>query len=210
MTIEKDDDWLEVLAGKKEPQDAQTRQAAALRNYFELQDQHAPTLDEATQRRILNALEATGVFAPPATVKTEVGTGLVARVLQWLFPQGHANRGRYAGVALAVMAAVMLPYLLHSPVGEEDPYGVKSFPKGMTDPSAIVIDTAQPEQLADQLVAALSRHGVAAELRTDAIGQWVQAQIPAERIATVQADLASLGVVAPQDGRLMVQFRRQR
>jgi hypothetical protein len=80
----------------------------------------------------------------------------------------------------------------------------------MTDPAAIVIITAQPEQMAVQLVAALSRHGVAAELRTDANGQWVQAQIPADRLATVQADLASLGVIAPQDGRLMVQFRRQR
>jgi len=208
MTTENDERWLKVLAGKAEADDTDTRQAVGLRNYFEQQDQHTPALDEAAQRRIMNALAAKGAFAQAIPVQPVQRLGLLAQVLQWLFPQGRFSGGRFAGVAVAVLAVLVLPFVLHSPTGDDDPSGIKSLPTGLNNPT-VVIDSAQPEQLAAQLVATLARHGVAAELRADGVDRWVQAQIPAERMAAVQSELVSMGLAAPPDGRLIVQFRRQ-
>lgn len=208
MTNEKDDAWLDALAGKPAPDDAQTRQAAALRNYLELDAQRTPALDEATQRRILNALAAKGAFTPPVAPTTVERPGFLARAMNWLFPQGHASGGRFAGVAAAVLAVLVLPFVLHSPPGDDDPYGIKSLPVTPETPTA-VIDSAKPEQLATELVATLARHGVVAELRADGTGQWVKASIPADRLAAVQTDLVSMGLAARPDGQLLVQFRRQ-
>ncbi len=208
MTTENDERWLKVLAGKAEADDADTRQAVGLRNYFEQQDQHTPALDEAAQRRIMNALAAKGAFAQAIPVQPVQRPGLLAQVLQWLFPQGRFSGGRFAGVAVAVLAVLVLPFVLHSPTGDDDPSGIKSLPTGLNNPT-VVIDSAQPEQLAAQLVATLARHGVLAELRAEGVDRWVQAQIPAQRMASVQSELVSLGLAAQPDGRLIVQFRRQ-
>ncbi len=208
MTTEKDERWLDVLAAKADPDDAPTRHAAALRGYFELQDQHTPALDEAAQRRIMNALEATGALTPLAPLKPVERPSLLAQALNWLFPQGHASGGRFAGVAAAVLAVLVLPFVLHSPTSDDDPYGIKSLPAGLSAPTA-VIDSAQPERLATQLVAMLAHHGVLAELRAKGADQWVKANIPADRLAAVQTDLVSMGLAARSDGQLEVQFRRQ-
>lgn len=209
MSPDKDDPWLNALAGKAEPDKPGTRQASALRSFFELQNQHTPALDEATQRRIMNALEAKGAFAqktPPR--KLVERPSLLAQALSWLFPQGHASGGRLAGMAAAVLAVLVLPFVLHTPVGDDDPHGIKSLPMTQDTPTA-VIDSAKPEQLAAQLVATLARHGVVAELRTEGADQWVKARIPADRMAAVQTELVNMGLAAQPDGQLAVQFRRQ-
>lgn len=208
MPTEKDDRWLDVLAGKAAPHDAQARQAAALRHYFELQDQHEAALDEATQRRILNALEAKGAFAQPKQKERPVRPGLWAQAMGWLFPQGHASGGRFAGVAVAVLAVTMLPFLLHPPGGDDDPGGMKNVPLLSGAPTA-VIDSTNPDQLAAQLVSALSRQGVNATLRSEGADRWVTAKVPAERMGAVQAELVSMGLAATPQGDLSVQFRRQ-
>lgn len=208
MSTEKDDHWLDVLAGKSAPVGADTRQAGALRGFYVLEDKHTPALDEATQRRIMNALASKGVFVQAAAAKPLAQPGLLAQALSWLFPQGHANGVRFAGVAAGVLAVLVLPFVLHSPMGIDDPNGIKSLPMGGDTPTA-VIDSAQPQQLAAQLMATLARHGVAAELRADGADQWVKAKIPADRMAAVQSELVSMGLAAQPDGHLAVQFRRQ-
>jgi hypothetical protein len=208
MNPENNDPWFDALAGKAEPGDLGTRQASSLRSFFELQDQNTPALDEATQRRIMNALESKGVFAPIAEPKPVPSAGLLAQALNWLFPQGHVSGRRFAGVAAAVLAVLVLPFVLQSPAGDDDPYGIKSLPLVPDSPTA-VIDSARPGQLAAQLVAALARHGVVAELRVEGADQWVKAKIPADRMAAVQTELVSMGLAVKPDGQLAVQFRHQ-
>ncbi len=122
------DSWLDVLAGKATPTDRETRQSASLRGFFELQEQHTPRLDEATQRRIMNALESKGVFAQAAKPKRVEAISLLTRINDWLFPDGHASGGRWSAVAAAIMVVTVLPFVLHSPFGDDDPGGIKSLP----------------------------------------------------------------------------------
>lgn len=209
MTEETPDKWLDVLAGKDAPNDPQTRQAAALRHFFELQEQHTAPLDDAMQRRIMNTLQAKGVFAMPASEAQPAKTAsLLTRLSDWLFPQGHASNARLAGIAAAVLAVVVLPFVLNNPVGDDDPGGIKSIPVPLGTPTA-VIDNANPDQLAAQLVGMLARHGVVATLRSDGSDRWVQAQVGADQLVAVQAELVSMGLAASPDGKLVVQFRRQ-
>jgi len=206
------DSWLDVLAGKSTPTDRETHQSASLRGFFELQEQHTPKLDEATQRRIMNALEAKGVFTQAATPKQIKSDSLLSRIIAWLFPDGQASGGRWSAVAAAVMAVTVLPFVLHHPSGDNDPGGIKSLPTQINvtlgTPTA-VIDSQQPQLLAAQLVTTLARHGVFAELRSEGADHWVKANIPADRLAVVQADLVNMGLAAKPDGQLAVQFRRQ-
>ncbi|MBK9443726.1 MAG: hypothetical protein IPN53_21520 [Comamonadaceae bacterium] len=206
------DGWLDVLAGKVAPTDRETRQSASLRGFFELQEQNTPKLDEATQRRIMNALEAKGVFAQAATPKRVAPESLLTRISDWLFPDGHASGGRWSAVAAAIMAVTVLPFVLHSPVGDDDPGSIKSLPTSINatlDTPTAVINSHQPQLLAAQLVTALARHGVVAELRSEGTDHWVKAHIPSDKQAVVQTDLVNMGLAAKPDGQLVVQFRRQ-
>ena len=47
-----DDRWLAALAGQAEPDDAQTRQAASLRRYLELQDEREAPLERRAAGRM--------------------------------------------------------------------------------------------------------------------------------------------------------------
>lgn len=203
-----DDDWLNVLAGSSTPTDHETRQSASLRSFFELQEQNIPKLDEATQRRILNALAAKGVFAQAVRPKPVLSVSLLARLMGWLFPSGHASGQRLSAVVAAIMAVTVLPFVLHNPVGDDDPGSIKSLPTPLVLPTS-VIDSAKPERAAAQLVATLARYGVVAELRRDGADYWVTAEIPADRLPAIQAEWASMGLATQPDGQLTVQFRRQ-
>ena len=199
------DPWLNVLAGTAQPHDPDTRKAAALRDFFKLQEQHTPPLDTATQRRIMNRLAARGAFTQVTPV---VPVSLMARMGEWLFPQGHG--GRWSAVAAAVMALTVLPFVVwHG--RDDDPYTVKSLsiPADTPAPAAAVIDTDNPQQLAAQLVATLARHGVTAQHRSDGTHTWVSAHIAPDQQSAVQSDLDSLGVSIPAGGQLEVQFRHQ-
>ena len=206
MVQEQDDRWFQVLAGNAPAQDRDTRQAQQLREYFVAEAQNTPPLDEAAQRRIMNLLEAKGAFAEPKP--QQAAPGLLDKLAAWLLPDGNPFNRHFAGVAAAVLAVMVLPFMLHSPVGEDDPYGIKGGQGGAT-PSA-VITSASPEQSAAMLMAVLAKHGVAAKLSTEGDARWVQSQVPPDRLAAVQADLVSMGLAASADGSLNVQFRLQR
>ncbi|MBK6853893.1 MAG: hypothetical protein IPG93_20495 [Burkholderiales bacterium] len=53
-----DDRWLAALAGQAEPDDAQTRQAASLRRYLELQDEREAPLERRAAGRMARRLQA--------------------------------------------------------------------------------------------------------------------------------------------------------
>ncbi len=210
---ESNEAWLNVLAGKAKPHDPDTRQAAALRNFFAEQAQHTEPLEEAAKRRILNTLQTKGAFAQAQPANPVEPVGVLTHIKNWLFPQGHASSGRLAGMAVAVLAATLLPFVLHGPGNDDDPNGIKSLPPVVDTPSTVaptaVIDSATPDQLAAQLVAMLARHGVVATLRSEGTERWVQSQVPPEKLVAVQAELVSMGLAATPTGQLVVQFRRQ-
>lgn len=207
MTQPTDDQWLDVLAGRAAPADADTRQAASLREFFELQAQHTPTPDEATRRRMMNMLAAKGAFAEASSTPTPRQNPL-RQLMAWLLPPDNAHPGRWAAVAVAVFAITVIPFVLQSPDPADDPYGIKSLP---FDPNLnpTVIHSSNPAQDAAQLQAQLSIQGVMATLRSEGTSVWVQARVPTDKHSAVQAMLSPLGLSTPPDGQLVVQFRAQ-
>lgn len=205
MTDNNPELWFDVLAGKAEPIDAETRQAAELRQFFQLQEQHTEELDEATIRRLMNILEAKGAFANPDSLTEPAPTrGILFRVQDWFLPKGRISGGRFAGLAaIAAAIAAILPVMLQPTM-----VGIKGDPVVAAAATA-VIDSADPDQLAAQLVATLARHGVVATLRSEGADRWVQAQVGADHLPAVQAELVSMGLAATPTGQLVVQFRRQ-
>ena len=89
------DRWLDVLAGKAAPTDRDTRQAHSLRGFFEQQAQRDAVIDDdkESQKRMLNALRARGLFDDaPATVQPR----WPQRLRNWLFPAGEVMAWHYA------------------------------------------------------------------------------------------------------------------
>ena len=97
MSPATDDRWIEVLAGRADPDDAHTRRAARARQVLaeQLQADLDAAPDEAASRRWLNALEATaaglrqqagvGSPAPRASIPLRavpVGTAFWVRALR--------------------------------------------------------------------------------------------------------------------------------
>jgi hypothetical protein len=226
MVHTQDDHWFQVLAGKAPAHDRDTAQAAALRDYLVAEAQHTPPLDAADQRRIMNLLEAKGAFRATTTATNTAAPTAFGRLVRWLdglAPAGNPFNARFAGFAAAVLAVVALPFLLHGPGLEPDPYGVKGGVNGVLNgvlsgvlsgvatpatPSA-VITSPSPAQSAAQLVALLTQHGVVTSLRVDGDNRWVQAQIPPERLPAVQAELLGMGLAANAQGEVSVHFRLQ-
>jgi hypothetical protein len=117
-----DDRWLAALAGQAEPHDGDTRQAAALRRFFELQGEREAPLERKAAGRMARRLQAGLAAAQPAgagtasepTERTRPAAPddpppWWSRAWVWCFPplQGHA--ARYAGAgALAVAVAAGL------------------------------------------------------------------------------------------------------
>ncbi len=208
MTYEQDELWLNVLAGKAQANDLQTRQAASLRNYFAAEAQNTPQLDTAAQQRIMNMLEARGAFADKPVVAVP-GKGLLTQFMAWLFPSGKIANPHFAAVlATMVLAVIVVPNLEQLTTADPGPHDSKGMTVN-TIPSAI-ITSPSPDASAAQLMAVLARHGVPAQSRKEGDDRWVQARIPLERLAVVQADLIGMGLAASAQGDINVQYRPQR
>ena len=205
------DSWLNVLAGKGQPEDLMTRQAESLRHFFALEAEHTPALTEATERRILNGLQAKGAFSAAAVHPASKQPGLLARLQNWWAPAGRSSTHRWSAVAAAMVAVAVIPFVLQMHgSGDDDATGIKSLDpaQGAAGGMLVVIDTLNPQQLAGQLVRALSQQGVMAEQRMVGADYWVQAQVPVEKIPAVQSELAAFGLAVGSNGQLNVQFRR--
>ena len=114
MTDHDDTPWLNVLAGKAQPSDHATRQAAALRQYFERQvaDDLAQVPDLQEEKRVLNALRARGAFAEKPAAAAEA---LVRKsVWSWLFPANGLRAPGYAAAAVLAIAVVTVPFMLRT------------------------------------------------------------------------------------------------
>lgn len=195
-----DDDtqrWLDVLAGRAEPTDAETRRAAALRQVILHQDHQVAPVNEATRTRMLERLRARGAFTPPPTLAQRWWQTL-NRLQAWLLPPGGMPVARFAALAL-VLAVVAAPLWLPRDEGVEI--------KGSA--AETVIHSVRPEQDAAAVLDVLSRHGITGQLARESGDTLVEAQIPADRLAQVQGDLVNLGLAAPADGQLKLRFRKR-
>ena len=99
-----------------------TRQAESLRHFFALEAEHTPALTEATERRILNGLQAKGAFSAAAVHPASKQPGLLARLQNWWAPAGRSSTHRWSAVAAAMVAVAVIPFVLQmgiylSPVG---------------------------------------------------------------------------------------------
>jgi hypothetical protein len=218
MTLDSDDQrWVDVLAGRAEPVDAETRQAAHLRKLVLAEQQKVQTPEsQAAVTRMMNILEARGAFKVPPQRQTAL-----QRFKQWLgFGDDRtADRqavfaGRRAALATLAVCALALPIVVsrHQPDGDDNA-AIKGLPGQVQPPRpegrSQLIRTAQARQDAEQLLATLAQLGVAGQLETLVSGFGVDASIPTDRLAAAQAALSRIGLVVPADGQLRVHFEQQ-
>lgn len=146
------DRWLDVLAGRAEPADADTRQAARARGLFVAQveaESRRPGRDAAKAQRLkvlLNVMQAEGEAAARAaqagkTAGAAAGRpagpaaggysppGPVTRLLRWLFPPAApAATWRLGSVAMGLLGLTVAVRVLMPGAGDDDATGMKSAP----------------------------------------------------------------------------------
>lgn len=207
-TPQDDERWLDVLAGKAEPRNAEERQAARARQYFEIEAQQEQQVDPATLQRVENLLMAKLAAAKPiAPAEPAARTSWWSALSAWFNPGGDVATGRYAAVAVAVMAAVALPYMMAPPAPDADDPGTIKSPPAVVAPET-VIASAQPADDAARLLQVLAAQGVVAALTEEGADRLVVALVPADKLTAVSdATQKDLGVPLPADGQLRVRFK---
>jgi hypothetical protein len=218
MTQDRDDQrWMDVLAGRAEPIDAETRQAALLRNLVLAERQRADSPEnQAAVTRMMNILETRGAFKAPPKRPTPV-----QRLKQWLGfdadssdGRGMVFAGRRAALAAIAVCALALPIVISQqhPDGD-DAVGIKGLPGNVQPPSpetrSQLIRSAQARPDAEELMAMLAQVGVKGQLEATEAGFRVDASIPADRLVAAQSVLSRIGLVVPADGQLRVRFQQQ-
>ncbi|MES3022151.1 MAG: hypothetical protein V4857_11290 [Pseudomonadota bacterium] len=204
MASENNEAWLEVLAGRAEPRDRATRQAASLRHYFALQAaaDMAGASDPEGEKRVMNMLRLRGAFDAPPAPAPVARTGL-AGWLAWLLPPGQGNGGRFAMAAACAFALVLSPALFNQGQAPR----IDDGSKGFVAPPADLVQSAQPAADAAQLVAQLAAAGIAAQARPEGAEHVVRAQVaPAQRAAAAR-QLDGIGIALPATGALVVRFQ---
>jgi hypothetical protein len=203
-TPDERDHWLDVLAGKAQPRDPASQQAAALRGYFSQQQAAAAALqpDAEQEKRLLNGLRARGAFAEKtagATAPSTATNGWLDGLRQWW---QHAGQGRwvYGAAALLAFAMVTVPPLLKG--GDAGPgEGVPMLARG-----GVRMPSAQPQQDAERLQLLLSLHGLPSSVQQAGADWIVSADVPAGARAELEPELGARGMRLPADGHLRLRF----
>ncbi|MBL8483038.1 MAG: hypothetical protein JNJ60_12640 [Rhodocyclaceae bacterium] len=199
---DKDQLWLDVLAGRAEPSDADTRQAAQLRTYLErrAEEELNTQPDPARERRMLDYLQAHGALAAPRSAAP--APGLLQRLAHWLFPPGAANGFRYA-MAAALLCALAIPLVLLVQRGTEDPLAYKDF---TTPGEVLTIRAADPQLEARRLAAILAGHGVNASLSASGAQVLLKAEVPAAARDAIRKAMLDEGIPIAADGPILLRI----
>lgn len=217
-----DDRWLEVLAGRAEPNDHATAQAAQARAYVAQQvaaDMAAP-MDEQRTKRLLNLMQAQAeqrkrgqAVAAPADPAAS-GPGVLARLLAWLNP-AQGGGLRVAGVAAMMGLAAVLVTTVFQEV-DDDTNQMKSLPpttvpspQGSTDAGALVVLDKEPLARALALQASLKAQGITAEVFPLGDRARLDASVPAGQLAAVRQTLAAQGITWEGGPSLSLEFRSE-
>jgi len=212
-----DDHWLDVLAGRAEPHDHVTGQAARARAHIAQRvaaDQAAP-VDEQRTKRLLNLMQAQAEERNRAqAAATPVATpGALARLLAWLNPaQGGGLRA--AGAAAAVMGLAVVLVTTLKPSGDDDHTQMKGLPpisapgiQGGAAGGAQVVTGGEPLPRALALQASLQGLGVSAEVFPLGDRARLDATVPADQQAKVRQALAGQGIAWAGGPQLSLEFR---
>lgn len=217
-----DDRWLEVLAGRAEPHDRATAQAAQARAYVAQQvaADLATPVDEQRIKRLLNLMQAQAehrirdqaVAAPPDTASSRPGA--LARLLAWLNPAQDGGL-RVAGVAAMMgLAAVLVTTVFQE--GEDDPSKMKGLPpttapspQGSTGAGVLVVVGKEPLARAQALQATLMAQGITAEVFPLGDRARLDASVPADQLAAVRQTLSGLGITWEGGPSLSLEFRSE-
>ena len=216
-----DDRWLEVLAGRAEPHDRATAQAARARAHVTQQvaaDLAAP-VDEQRIKRLLNLMQAQAeqrnrdqAVAEPAAAATRPGS--LARLLAWLNP-AQGGGFRVAGVAAMLgLAAVLVTTVFQE--GDDDPTKMKGLPPSTapgpqvsTGAGALVVVGKEPLARALALQATLKAQGITAEVFPLGDRVRLDASVPADQVAAVSQTLAGQGITWASGPSLSLEFRSE-
>ncbi len=212
-----DDRWLEVLAGRAEPHDHATRQAAQARAHIAQQvaaDQ-AASVDEQRTKRLLNLMQAQAEQRnrAQAAATPAAAPGPLARLLAWLNPaQGGGLRA--AGAAAAVMGLAVVLVTTLKPSGDDDHTQMKGLPpssapgmQGGGASAALTVIGGEPLARALALQASLQGQGVSAEVFPMGDRARLDAAVPTERQAAVRQSLAGQGINWAGGSQLSLEFR---
>lgn len=215
-----DDRWLEVLAGRAEPHDHATAQAAKARAYVAQQvaADLATPVDEQRTKRLLNLMQAQAeqralgqALAKPAGAASS-RPGAWARLLAWLNP-AQGGGLRVAGVAAMMgLAAVLVTTVFQQ--GDDDPGTMKSLPptsmpstQGPSGAGVLVVVGTEPLSRALALQATLKAQGITSEVFPLGDRARLDASVPAEQLATVRQTLAGQGITWEGGPSLSLEFR---
>ena len=208
----KDDRWIEVLSGRAEANDAETRRAARLRAYFERRHEDEARMAPSAEgeARLMDHLARHGVLPTEsrAPAATRPGGGRFKDLLARLLPAGP---GGYALAAMVVVAVLAVPVLqqITSPDG---PGFDRSFKSGPDTSRIGNVETARilaehPEVDARRIADLLATHGIDASVMSVGNASTVRARIPAESVARVRQALAAEGIAIDTGVELAIEFQ---
>lgn len=220
MTTSDDKDlWLEVLAGRAQPVDHATRQAAQAREVYRRMEEPAP--DPALEARLLARIQSVNadiaqqakaaakapLSAPAAPV------GLLGRLLDWFSPGVGGAPLRYAGAALAVTGLAVALFSTMTPREGAEHEQMKSPPRAAVPPAPglqgqpaapLTLVDGQPLVRATALQSGLKALGVQAEVMPLGDAAQLDVSIPADQEAAVKAWLQEQQVAWPGGARLTI------
>ena len=215
MSQDPDDKFLEVLAGRQPPTDADTRHAARLGKYFEMHPsaEELPRHDPQGEAQLLAYLRARPQATNPQhAIAFAPQAGLLQRARDWLFPASGFGL-RQAGLALSVLGlAAVVSMQMGGGSDDDSSASMKRLPGTASSPSGVAagdaVRTPDPAQAAATLQAELVAEGIPSTLEAQADAVVLRAQVPVDKRASVGTRLVAQGLVLPPDGQLKVRFQR--
>jgi hypothetical protein len=136
-------------------------------------------------------LPATPAAPPPAP-------GLAARLARWLGLAGPSSPALRYGTAVALVLVGVAVVFNVTRDGDDA--------SGMRTLGGVTVYAASPAEEAEQVRALLAAQGVTAKLAPRERLVWLEADVPAEKRAAVEAALRTRGIALPGDGRLRLRL----
>jgi hypothetical protein len=210
VSTDRDEKFLEVLAGRRAADDADTRRAELMGEYFDAHPvaRHEPKRAFDDDKECLahiraGAARASAVVAerqplPATAAAPPPAPGPAASLARWLGLSGPSSPAlRYGTAAALVLVGVAVVFNITREADDSS---------GMRTLGGVTVYAARPAEEAEQVRALLAAQGVTAKLTPRERLVWLEADVPAEKRAAVEAALRARGITLPDDGRLRLRL----